>query len=323
MLEAARSYELFKYINRICVLFEQAGIQDERLQFFKNWSDLVYRVDRDATGALDRPGGAKVPDPDSLKKANVTTDFGAPHVAPSDQFLIDNYGRFGEMVEQRGLELGKKAQTEGGGGGGGPEGGGKAAPTGAPQLLRLPRPTANDGAAGAASPAMPSRVAGDEAALMRRLVQSKRTLEDEIAAQKDFPAQKAAAEHALADIKAKPFRELTPADLLVSSAVQQTLFEAAGGAVERMKKFAADMLAGSDAEIISIRKREDLAGFVSGIIDKCARKDYPILGQMDDIIRGRLNITDGPAVAKTAQAMREQSAFKVKQVVDRASTTPA
>jgi hypothetical protein len=159
-------------------------------------------------------------------------------------------------------------------------------------------------------------VAGDEAALLRRLVQSKRTLEDEVAAQKDFPAQRAAAERALADIKAKPFRELTPADLLVSSAVQQTLFEAAGGAVERMKKFASDMLAGADAEIISIRKREDLAGFINGIIEKCARKDYPILGQMDDIIRGRLNITDGDAVAKTAQAMRDQSAFKVKQVVE-------
>jgi hypothetical protein len=122
VLEAARSYELFKYINRICVLFEQAGIQDERLQFFKNWSDMVYRVDRDATGALDRPGGVKVPDADSLKKASTTTDFGAPHTAPSDQFLLDNYGRFGEMVEQQGLELGKKAQTEGGGGGG-PDGG--------------------------------------------------------------------------------------------------------------------------------------------------------------------------------------------------------
>ena len=46
------------------------------------------------------------------------------------------------------------------------------------------------------------------------------------------------------------------------------------------------MLKGADAEIISIRKREDLAGFVKGILEKCERKDYPILGQMDDIIRG-------------------------------------
>jgi hypothetical protein len=120
----------------------------------------------------------------------------------------------------------------------------------------------------------------------------------------------------LADIRAKPFRELTPADLMVSSTVQQTLFDAAGGAVERMKGFARDMLQGADAEIISIRKREDLQGFIRGILDKCDRKEYPILGQMDDIIRGRLNITDGPAVAKTAQAMREQNAFRVKQVVE-------
>jgi hypothetical protein len=81
-----------------------------------------------------------------------------------------------------------------------------------------------------------------------------------------------------------------------------------------MKKFAADMLAGADAEIISIRKRDELASFISGIIEKCGRKDYPILGQMDDIIRGRLNITDGEEVPKVVKAIREQSAFKVKHV---------
>lgn len=96
-----------------------------------------------------------------------------------------------------------------------------------------------------------------------------------MAATDGLPGQRAAAERALADIKAKPFRQLTRADLMVSSAVQPTLFDA----VERMKAFAADMLKGADAEIISIRKREDLAGFVNGILEKCARKDYPILGR--------------------------------------------
>ena len=305
VLEAARRYELFKYVNRICALFEQAGVQDERLAFFKHWSELVYKVDRDATGALDRPGGVELTDAAKKGEAKVTTDAGAPHVAPSDQFLLDNYGRFGEMVEHHGLDLGKKVQGDGGG------------PTGSPQLLRLPRPTVADGAGGGtASPALPKPVAGDGAALMQRLTQSRRTLEEEIAATEGAPAQRAAAERALADIRSKPFRQLTPADLMVSSAIQQTLFDAAGGAVERMKAFAGDMLKGADAEIISIRKREDLAGFVKGILEKCERKDYPILGQMDDIIRGRLNITDGPEVAKVAQAMREQSGFPVKQVVD-------
>lgn len=117
VLEAARRYELFKYVFRVCQVFEQAGIQDERLAFFKNWSELGYRVDRDATGALDRPDGApKLAD--SAHKTQVRTDPQTPKVARSDQFLLDNYGRFGEMVEHHGLDLGKKVQGEGGGSGG-------------------------------------------------------------------------------------------------------------------------------------------------------------------------------------------------------------
>ena len=315
VLEAARGYELFKYVNRICVLFEQAGIQDERLAFFKNWSELIYRVDRDATGAIDRPGGIRLQE--GAGRAGVRDDVQAPHTAPSDQFLLENYGRFGEMVEQHGLDIGRRAQTETGTGS--PDASGRAAaPTGSPQMLRLPRPTPADGAPGAPSAALPTRVAGDEAALLRRLVETRRTLEQEIdeTPEGEFPAQNAAARRVLADIQAKPFRELTPADLMVSSTIQQTLFDAAGGAVERLKTFAREMLQGADAEVISIRKREDLAGFVQGILEKCRRKDYPILGQMDDIIRGRLNITDGPDVARTAQAMRAQNTFRVKQFVE-------
>jgi hypothetical protein len=164
---------------------------------------------------------------------------------------------------------------------------------------------------GGTSPALPKPIAGDGAALMQRLTQARRTLEQEIADTEGLPAQRAAAQRTLADIKAKPFRQLTPADLMVCSAVQQTLFDAAGGAVERMKAFASNMLKGADAEIISIRKREDLAGFVAGILEKCARKEYPILEQMDDIIRGRLNLKDGPEVAKVAAAMKAQNGFPV------------
>ena len=196
VLEAARRYELFKYVNRICTLFEQAGVQDERLAFFKNWSELVYKVDRDATGALDRPGGVELTDAAKKGEAKITTDAGAPHVAPSDQFLLDNYGRFGEMVEHHGMDLGKKVQGDGGG------------PTGSPQLLRLPRPTVADGAGGGdrLSPRCPSRWRATPRRCMQRLTQSRRTLEDEIAATEGAPAQRAAAERALADIRAKPFR---------------------------------------------------------------------------------------------------------------------
>jgi hypothetical protein len=194
VLEAARSYELFKYVNRICVLFEQAGVKDERLAFFKNWSELVYRVDREATGALDRLEGAKLAG--GAGKASVRTDAGAPQVAPSDSFLLDNYQRFGEMVEQQGEALGKRAQAEAAGAGGADAGGSARPPIGAPQLLRLPRPTEADGVH-APSPAAPSRVSGDGMALLARLTQAKQTLEQELEATKDFPAQNAAARRTL------------------------------------------------------------------------------------------------------------------------------
>jgi hypothetical protein len=317
VLEAARSYELFKYVNRICVLFEQAGVKDERLAFFKNWSELVYRVDREATGALDRPEGAKLAG--GAGKASVRTDAGAPQVAPSDSFLLDNYQRFGEMVEQQGEALGKRAQAEAAGAGGGDAGGPARPPIGAPQLLRLPRPTEADGVH-APSPAAPSRVSGDGMALLARLTQAKQTLEQELEATKDFPAQNAAARRTLDEVLSKPMQELTPADLAVSSTLQSRLFQAAGGAVERMKALADRVLAGAKAEVISILKRPDLEGFVAGILEKCKRKGYQRIAQMDDIIRGRLNIEDGPAVAKTASAMRAQAEFPVKQVVEPRTT---
>lgn len=296
VLGAARSYELFKYINRICVVFEAAGVSDERLPFFKNWSEHVYQVDRDATGALDRPGGATPLRPG--------VDVGVPRTAPSDDFLLQNYQRFGEMVEQRGGELGRRTRGEP------PAGDGPAAAgPGSSQLLRLPRPTTADGAAPGTSPALPSTLSGDGSALMTRLLGTRRTIEQEIGAQADFPAQRAAAQQVLDEVLAKPFRELTPADLRLSSQLQGRLFDAAGGAVERMKTMARTLLGGVQADVISIRKREDLAGFVAGILDKCDRKGYGRIAQMDDIIRGRLDIADGAAVERVAAAMRTQAQF--------------
>ena len=143
VLEAARRYELFKYVNRICELFEQAGIQDERLAFFKNWSELVYQVDRDATGALDRPGGVKLTEAATRARRTGRLTPARRTSRRRIEFLLDNYGRFGEMVEHHGLDLGRRAQTETGrrdaGPGGGADGLAAAAAAAAPDGRRRRR----------------------------------------------------------------------------------------------------------------------------------------------------------------------------------------
>ena len=54
LAEAVHRYELLKYINRTVEVLEAAGFKDPQLTFLKNWSELGYRVHREAT-ARDRP----------------------------------------------------------------------------------------------------------------------------------------------------------------------------------------------------------------------------------------------------------------------------
>jgi hypothetical protein len=102
VLAAMRSYEMFKYVQRLCDILEQAGIQDPGLAFFRNWADLVYRVDRAATGgprdAID-PGslGGKAHDPGTRVRYS---DLDQPTPGPDDKFLLDNYSRFRDMAHK-------------------------------------------------------------------------------------------------------------------------------------------------------------------------------------------------------------------------------
>lgn len=102
VLEAMRSYEAFKYISRIAERLDAAGVTDPALPFFLAWSDLNYRVDRGAMGAQPRE---RVPVPSDPARAYSGgraryTDYDVPTQGVPDQFLLDNYHRFRQLVDQ-------------------------------------------------------------------------------------------------------------------------------------------------------------------------------------------------------------------------------
>ncbi|GAA0931703.1 hypothetical protein GCM10009554_15790 [Kribbella koreensis] len=131
VLEAMRSYELFKYINRFSVIVESAGLTDPSLNFFKNWSDLVYRVDRAATGAEARPGGLGSEAKGAHKSGARYDNPGEALDAPTAEFLLGRYEEFQAFVARHTAELRARTQPEG-------------AEAGSSGLSRLPDPTAQD-----------------------------------------------------------------------------------------------------------------------------------------------------------------------------------
>ena len=65
VLAAMRRYEIFKYISRYCELLESSGLvldaaDKAKLTWFKNWSEYVYRVEREATGSATAVEGRQV-----------------------------------------------------------------------------------------------------------------------------------------------------------------------------------------------------------------------------------------------------------------------
>lgn len=110
--------------------------------------------------------------------------------------------------------------------------------------------------------------------------------------------------------------DMTVAEFEASPAAQQELFKMAKETRERQQKFAISIISGtkSPGNATSILKRDDFDAFVKGVIEKCKRKGYARIGQMDDIVRGRFNLDMGPDVEKVAIALQNQKQFEVTTV---------
>src|SRR5690606_2997669 len=69
---------------------------------------------------------------------------------------------------------------------------------------------------------------------------------------------------------------------------QRELYDMAVAARDRQQAFADNILADTQlpGTAKSILKRDDFDDFVAGVLEKCRRKKYERIGQMDDIVRG-------------------------------------
>ncbi len=121
----------------------------------------------------------------------------------------------------------------------------------------------------------------------------------------------------------KPVAELTPRELAESAAEQSRLFRGAEDARARMQSLADGIRAklglpettpSGRPTAKSLLKREGEAEFLRGVQEKCARKGYERIGQMDDMVRGRFNAPDRAAVEDIVGELRN-SGYEVKEVV--------
>ena len=134
-------------------------------------------------------------------------------------------------------------------------------------------------------------------------------------------AEKIAKESARANSGGNGARRKNPLDMTVaefeaSVEGQLDLFDMAKETRGRQQKFANAILAASKVAGIasSMLKRDDFDSFIKGVIEKCKRKGYARIGQMDDIVRGRFNLDLGPDVEKIAIALQKQTEFPVTTV---------
>jgi hypothetical protein len=144
VLKAMRSYEIFKYMQRFCDLVADSGLavgEDlARLTFFRNWTEYVYRVEREATASATAGGPRNLAS--SADKARVRlTDPQAPKPGVSDAFLIDNYREFQTFADKMSGRLRQAGMGDGAPPvGGAPAGGEPAA------LVTMPRLSAEEAA---------------------------------------------------------------------------------------------------------------------------------------------------------------------------------
>jgi hypothetical protein len=102
---------------------------------------------------------------------------------------------------------------------------------------------------------------------------------------------------------------MTVREFAKNEAAQRQLFEAAQKVRDSQEAFAKGLLADLkiQGEAESMMKRRDFEGFTWGILEKCARKGYTHLGEMDDIVRGRFNLPKMSDVEAVAEALETQT----------------
>lgn len=163
--------------------------------------------------------------------------------------------------------------------------------------------------AAAASPAGPAPQTVEQ--LHQQLVAAKMTVEAYLAQQQHDPVQVKLATQLSEHLLSKPFKEVTPDDFRISRARQEKVFADATKLRDAMAGLGKTVVGSRKATVVSILKRNDLDAFVQGVLEKCHRKQYTQIAQMDDMARGRMNIEWGRHVGPVARELAAQNTFSL------------
>ncbi len=129
------------------------------------------------------------------------------------------------------------------------------------------------------------------------------------------PKVDGAATRTLDSTKPGDVLEMNHAQWANDPVAQRTLFDNAKAAVTRMREAGARATEGMEgAEVVSILKRENFEDFVSEVLKKQRGKNYPNMGEMSDIIRGRFNLATGEDVATVAERMQKEFAGSIVEI---------
>lgn len=113
--------------------------------------------------------------------------------------------------------------------------------------------------------------------------------------------------------------DMTADQLEADPAAQKELFDACVEAVARQNAVVTEILAKlniTNAKGGSQIKRDNLGDFIKAVLAKVREKGYKTVGEMPDMIRGRLEFDDPTLVAKVARALKNHPALDRISVKD-------
>jgi hypothetical protein len=104
---------------------------------------------------------------------------------------------------------------------------------------------------------------------------------------------------------------MSPAQFKEDTLAHDVLWDGATDLRNRMAGFGEQMIqnAGAKGTSVALRKRDNKEEFIQLVIEKCERKKYERVGQMDDIARGRFNMSAWEGVTGVVDALRVQSDY--------------
>ncbi len=142
-----------------------------------------------------------------------------------------------------------------------------------------------------------------------------RTLEELVAIVGNASAAGKKVQARIDDLAIKPYEHITALEFRYTKEVQKRVHKQAKEAIDSQFALIEGILSHlgvENATYTSIPKRDDFAAFVDGVIGKCERNGYDLLFQMDDVIRGRVNVENAADVTRIVDALYKQGEHKVQ-----------